>query len=74
MMTKYALTTEEEAKKKWCPFSRLTTGVDHRPAGNRPFDEHPAMACLGSSCMAWRWGAENAEWVRNGFCGMAGNP
>ena len=34
--------TEEEAKKKWCLLSMV--------------DEDSYQKCLGSACMAWRWG------------------
>lgn len=35
--------TEEEAKTKWC----------HRDPSHLGED---AMKCVGSACMAWRWG------------------
>jgi len=42
--------TEEEARGKWCPFTR-----DER--SNRPIAVAPAecFPCLASACMAWRW-------------------
>lgn len=64
--------TEEEAKTKWCPFSRV---VETGPTGNhtlvrnrvtRVASDGSAVSslahglagaqCLGSDCMAWRWG------------------
>ena len=33
--------TEDEAKKKWCPFARVA-GIEG------------ATHCIGSACMAWR--------------------
>lgn len=41
--------TEDEAKTKWCPFAHL------EGAGNRHSDNSPAVLCIGSDCMAWRW-------------------
>ena len=62
--------TEDEAKMKWCPFSR-TMGVEGEtimPAANRVFMfdgdnklvfPHPEMcSCLASKCAAWRWDGE----------------
>lgn len=50
--------TEEEAHKCWCPFARVTDGL--RDGGNRypQLDDRTTgafAACIGSSCMAWRW-------------------
>lgn len=62
--------TEEEAKTKWCP----QFGSAHEPG-----------RCIGSECMAWRWGAQHTT-IRNdvdppefttvceGWCGLAGHP
>ena len=55
--------TEEEAKTKWCPETRIH---EVRGAGvyvNKPItDENPhghanaaSVMCIGSACMAWRW-------------------
>jgi hypothetical protein len=66
--------TEEEAKTKWCPFARLTFSTEGFAAGNR-FDDcawaEKRALCIGSACMAWRWG-DNAE--TSGSCGLAGKP
>jgi len=43
--------TEDEAKTKWCPFVRA--------AG--PADPASGYLCIGSACMAWRWGAVECE-------------
>ena len=61
--------TEQEAKTKWCPMMRSSTGV---------FDKHREPAnndCIGSGCMMWRWD----EWAeggrvedKHGHCGLAG--
>jgi len=74
--------TEEEARKKWCPFVR------NEPYGfNRTvLNEQDACVgkCVASECMAFRWaGWVNGEWgptqcstgsVRVGYCGLAGAP
>lgn len=69
--------TEDEAKKKWCPFSRtgiyVGTGgiavnrhVADEPGGREgAFDE---TRCLGSGCMAWRLRMGNEHY---GYCGLA---
>lgn len=60
--------TEDEARMKWCPFSRVlaqtytqqgefkvSTGYNYNRS---PDDEEgyitPASMCIGSACMAWR--------------------
>ena len=63
---------EEEAKKKWCPWARvstLVTGVDFNesPVGgaacNRPPKGDSTMnddaLCIASDCMMWFWD----EWM-----------
>jgi hypothetical protein len=56
---------EDEAKTKWCPFSRFAW--PHGATANRDEgdDWHPDMAkatrCIGSACMAWRWETEEFE-------------
>lgn len=77
--------TEDEAKEKWCPFSR-TMGMKGEvimPAANRVFIydgdnklqfPHPEMcACIASKCMAWRWDGPQ-DFNRPGHCGLAGRP
>lgn len=62
--------TEQEAKKKWCPFARLATQLNERTPincgghnrsvfWNGPLDEdvvnNPEFCrCIASDCMAWR--------------------
>lgn len=59
------LTTEEEAKTKWCPFARVA--VDARGASvsvNRHLEgaiTQRETRCLTSACMAWRW--IDDEWL-----------
>lgn len=78
--------TEDEAKTKWCPFTRVGF-ADHGGTNNR---HDGGLNCIASACMAWRWngymGAEG-KWVRkapdgekwngangDGYCGLAGHP
>lgn len=51
--------TEDEAKRRWCPFGRKVSspwsqGKDF-PAVNRDQNDHAETMCLGSLCMSWRW-------------------
>jgi hypothetical protein len=67
--------TEDEAKTKWCPFTRV--GMNGGVAMNRDFDEggsldawplfKAATACIGSGCMAWRWEPQLYEHHSNDF-------
>lgn len=74
--------TEDEAKKKWCPFVRLC--VKGQSAGNRYGDENGTIEnpsscrCIGSDCMAWRWAdgmpsiTGKPKNMCEGYCGLAG--
>jgi hypothetical protein len=77
--------TEQEAKSKWCPHSRVVAKNGLGPCGNRvndcAADGSPAVPeaafCIGSHCMAWRW--ENKFQRKpsdstHGYCGLAGAP
>lgn len=44
--------TEEEARKRWCPFGR-TLGAQG-PYNRSTYDEG-VTKCLGSKCMMWKW-------------------
>jgi hypothetical protein len=58
--------TEEEAKKKWCPHTRLyqsnitqvfnrAVTVDKDSKMIASYDNCPGARCIGSQCMAWTW-------------------
>lgn len=55
--------TEEEAKTKWCPMSRvsLTKGEVgyNRVDGGIPSEY---ATCIGSDCMAWAWDKTEYEY------------
>jgi hypothetical protein len=75
--------TEDEARRKWCPFARVAViNTKKGAAANRwPDDEESEYAtttnhCIGSSCMAWRqtgflpghrWQAHNDEQKHEAF-------
>lgn len=68
--------TEEEAREKWCPFTRITAGNLRDSAEwhtNRPGFKETGDAnfdrCCASDCMAWRL---SVDW--GGYCGLAGKP
>jgi hypothetical protein len=55
------LVPEAVAETMWCPYARTFMG--HSYAVNRYADgslPHSAL-CLGSACMAWRWGKEPVD-------------
>lgn len=77
--------TEDEAKGKWCPFARAVVAVSETTQGLPP--QYKAMAsgnrflngtispCIGSGCMAWRWGQKrNPDWKPPAMYGMGGFP
>lgn len=78
------ITTESEAKKKWCPFVRAgmygegAAAIRMIAVNRDPRQELPELApCLGSGCMAWRVKGElvkPAGSVVLGYCGLAGEP
>lgn len=56
--------TEEEAKTKWCPETRVHVVPDMGGVYvNKPLSEsntygyatEKSVMCIGSACMAWRW-------------------
>jgi len=63
--------TEDESKQKWCPFVRME--------GYNRTESHfvPGSNCIGSECMAWRWGFHENDkdaQITSGYCGLAGKP
>ena len=68
--------TEEEAKKKWCPFARQMVSIDQLEnpvaiASANRFHKDKIAGCLASRCMAWRW---RDDVTTDGYCGLAGKP
>ena len=67
---------EKEATTKWCPFPGVSASNGYT------LNKEILDKCIASKCMAWRWSPnnestpmnDNAEWVRSGYCGLAGNP
>lgn len=57
--------TEAEAREKWCPqMSHVRLGVER-------VEE---VCCVASLCMAWRWGVQEGDPRKVGYCGLAGKP
>jgi hypothetical protein len=80
--------TEDEARTKWCPFTRVSFSEAPTAVCNRlcvgSLDTNKSVAigfCIASDCMAWRptfhgmvsVSEKGAEVrVTGGFCGLAG--
>ena len=72
--------TEEEATQKCCcgpPAVCAATGalaaVQARTcAGGFAGEVTITVSCVGSKCMAWRWGEYLHTGERTGYCGLAG--
>ena len=65
--------TEDEAKEKWCPFTRYIGTVDGSPKAI----SGDVTCCIASDCMAWRWGHKDtmpAADGLHGYCGLSGKP
>lgn len=74
--------TEDDARKKWCPFARVPDGggvtgavtATNRHAGQKTGgDGKPRILrgnamCIAAECMAWRW----HNGFTYGYCGLAG--
>ncbi len=37
-------------------------------------DDYAPILCVASQCMAWRWGVEEGDPRKVGYCGLAGKP
>lgn len=74
------LTTEDQARTKWCSEARISFPRENSAAVNRDGTPNPAHGncnCIASHCMKWRWWDENvadAPSPRRGFCGLASHP
>lgn len=70
--------TEEQARKKWCPFVQCLALGD-KIGTNRPVGK--GTYCIASDCMMWEWGQRRAlganpdgsakTYVEQGYCGLA---
>ena len=61
--------TEDSARTKWCPFSRVRTTNTVVANKARIGVPEAGTYCIASNCMAWRWTTAD-----NGYCGLAGKP
>ncbi len=60
--------TEDEAKTRWCPFTRVggipasaAAGISWNRWPGEDVDTDGPANCVGSACMAWRW-SRDVEW------------
>lgn len=68
------LTTEEEAKAKWCPHRRDVTAMGG--GFNGAAASNAGATCVGSKCMMWRFDEAKLGKLPSGrgYCGLAGKP
>jgi hypothetical protein len=75
--------TEEKAKEKWCPHTRVKwiSFGGYAMAVNRDDIKHHedvgGTRCIASDCMAWRWRyypPSQVPEVKEGYCGAFGLP
>jgi|HubBroStandDraft_5_1064220.scaffolds.fasta_scaffold42185_3 hypothetical protein len=59
--------TETEARGKLCPFIRAPNFKDNEGSVTLVYQH---IKCVGSQCMAWRWGDLGPGKNAKGFCGM----
>lgn len=57
--------TEDEAKKKWCPFAKSRAVITQLKEDETyicnmlgPKPSELSVLCIGSDCMAWRWDSD----------------
>ena len=73
------ITTEAEAKTKWCPMARVAITFNYNMAqcaatANR-YDSKALGYCIGSDCAVWNWLVdEDFEPERLGCCGLIYKP
>ena len=70
--------TEDEARKRWCPFARNraipcvdSEGNDVLIVASDDEGEPLGSNCIASDCMAWHW---HRGVPAGGYCGLAGKP
>ena len=74
------LLTEEEAKKRWCPFSNVNIVYQSTGAGGNRFkagsEAQASTRCLAGHCMAFRFvvNPNAGGGAPKGFCGLASVP
>lgn len=69
------MSTVEKAKQRWCPFTRTGINGDRGSVAvnrtvsspeqrtNAPYDIYDETRCIGTACMAWRWGAPETQLI-----------
>ena len=63
--------TEDEAKEKWCPFSRIRDDYGGTSTYNRTPDSVYGN-CIASKCMMWQSQDHNKATGKSyGYCGLA---
>jgi len=61
------LVTETQAQTMWCPYAEIATSTTPPLAVNRTPEGKAVGQCIGSQCMAWRWGTNPQD--GRGYCG-----
>ena len=61
--------TEEQAMKKWCPFSRVRRSGFHLSYNRRPDNAPPdGSYCIGKKCMLFK--NNNPNFINTYYCGL----